>query len=488
MYLNGDEWQFFVRNIAVPNYQQVIVGEEKWEETVSRRGYSTARSFGEKAVVWRSKDQEVPSSMFSYAEMSKIRLIRSHDPKDKRTTGSEWPGSNVVTMRYSDYKDPRSWLYCDKFSEFPHLWLEYVCPIGRIGVAAMTQMNEHTRGIFSLQFIRTSESLKLWEKGMYPEFENDQRSGYSGRMKWDGTDLDHKGEDKNELVVTFEVSQLYVANILAISREGWQASSRAELTKKLKQQAERTNGGQEPPCETFLWNQKSAPDMVRDKCVIPPEARWKVKIPAPENISKGECIYQPNQSNSILHEMREANTRVSQVTLLKRPDLEENQEENSKQQSNRKWNSSAVFSEEKHKSYDDQFADVSDSEVQRLEEALARRKQKADPNDDVCIRGKGCKNGEWQKSQGKQPYQVPSSGKNNNNDWNGWKESNWQESRNLQKAYGERNLKQWDSKEQANEPSESSEGRKRSGQKVAVEPMASAVWGRKKFAAHNTRY
>ena len=58
----------------------------------------------------------------------------------------------------------------------------------------------------------------------------------------------------------------------------------------------------------------------------------------------------------------------------------------------------------------------------------------------------------------------------------------------MQKAYDERNLKQWDSKEQANEPSESSEGRKRSGEKVAVEPMASAVWGRKKFAADNKKY
>ena len=179
--------------------------------------------------------------------------------------------------------------------------------------------------------------------------------------------------------------------------------------------------------------------------------------------------------------------RVSQVTLAKRPKPEENNGWKVRQDSDSKWNSSAVFSGEKHKLIEDRVDDMSDAEIQRVEAALARRKKKSEPNDDVCINGKGCKNGEWQKARGKQSYQNPPSG-TNQNDWSGWKESEWQEARNLQKAYDEQKERQWDSKEQTNEPSESSDGRKRSGEKVPVESMASAAWSRKKFATEGKKY
>ena len=170
VYLNGDEWQFFVKNLAIPNYHQVKFGDEPWEETVKRSGFSTAEKFGEKVLTWRRQDEEVPATMFSYAETSKIRLVRKSDPKDRRNVGSEWPGSNVVTVRFSDYKDRRGWLHCDKWSKFPAMWLDQLCPMGRIGSAAMQQMNEKTRGIFHSEYIRTQECVKLWEKGMYPEW------------------------------------------------------------------------------------------------------------------------------------------------------------------------------------------------------------------------------------------------------------------------------------------------------------------------------
>merc|ERR1712015_127416 len=348
-------------------------------------------------------------------------------------------------------------------------------------------MNEHTRGIFSQQFIRASESLKLWEKGMYPEFENDQRSGYSGRTKWDCTDLDHKSEDKDELVVTFEVAQLYMPNLMAISREGWQASSRKELTDKLRNLAKRTNNGKEPPRETFLRNQDFAPDMVRGKCALAPEAKRKVKLPVPENVFKGGFAYQPNQNNNILQELRGGHARVSQVTLAKKPKPEENSGWKARQDSEGKWNSSAVFSEEKHKLIEDRVDDMSDAEIQRVEAALARRKKKSEPNDDVCINGKGCKSDEWQQASAKQAYQNSPSG-TNQNDWNGWKDPEWQEARNLQQAYDVQKERQWNSTEQTNEPSESSDGRKRSGDKVPVESMASATWSRKKFAIDGKKY
>ena len=90
-----------------------------------------------------------------------------------------------------------------------------------------------------------------------------------------------------------------------------------------------------------------------------------------------------------------------------------------------------MFSEEKHKLIEDRVDDMSDAEIQRVEAALARRKKKSEPNDDVCANGKGCKNGERQKAH------VGQSSGTNENDWSGWAESAWRESRNLQKVYDE---------------------------------------------------
>ena len=467
VYLNGDEWQFFVTNLAIPNYSQVQLEGEPWEETIKRSGYSAAEKFGEKVLTWRRSDEEVPASMFSYKE--RIRLIRKSDPKDQREIGSEWPGSNVVTVKFSDYQDRRSWLHCDKWSVFPAMWLDQLCPMGRIGSAAMQQMNEKTRGIFHSEHIRTQEGVKLWEKGMYPEWKS-QWEDFTGKMKWDGTDLEHKMESKDELVVSFEVSQLYVANLISVARDSWPGMARQKLTEKLK----KNPTGSEHLNETFLWNQKDAPDMVRDKCVTPVLETAKVKIPKPERVCCGNVIIKPNQDSSLMDEMTQK-ARKSQVSLIRQPDPDEKTEEKGKQ-SGGKWNSYAVYSEGKQQSFEEQVGKMSEAEMEQMAKLLAQRKNKSEANDDVCVNGKACPNGAWQSSQ---------QNANESNGWQNWSESDWNQARNLQKAHDEQREEENDAKDQPNEPSESSTGRKRSGEKVPVASAASTVWGRKKYVTES---
>ena len=461
VYLNGDEWQFFVTNLAMPNYYQAPLEGEPWEETIKRSGYAPAEQFGEKVLTWRRADEEVPASMFSYKE--RIRLIHKSDPKDQRDIGVEWPGSNVVTVKYSDYQDRRGWLHCDKWSVFPAMWLDQLCPMGRIGSAAMQQMNEKTRGIFHSEHIRTREGVKLWERGMYPEWKA-QWEDFTGKMKWDGTDLEHKGESKNELVVSFEVSQLYVANLISVARDCWSGMARQKLTEKLK----KNPTGSEHLNETFLWNQKDAPDMVRDKCVTPLLETAKVKIPKPERVCCGDVITMPSQCGSLMEEMTQKGKRKSQVSLIRQPDPDEKGEEKGKQ-SGGKWNSYAVYSEGKQQPYEEQVGKMSEAEVEMI---LAQRRNKSAATENSSDHGKGPQSGDWQSSQ---------QNANESNGWQNWSESDWNQARNLQKAHDMQREQENEAKEQPNEPSESSNGRKRSGDKVPVLSASSTVWGRKKY-------
>ena len=239
------------------------------------------------------------------------------------------------------------------------------------------------------------------------------------------------------------------------------------------------SNGKEPTSETFLWNQKGAPDVVRDKCVTPLLETAKVKIPMPERVCCGNVIIKPSQDGNLTQEMKQTSTRVSQVSLIRQPDPEEQTEEKGKQ-SGGKWNSYAVYSEGKQQSYEEQVGKMSEAEVKQMEELLAQRKKKSEANDDVCIKGKACQSGEWQQSQDKQTKYAQYS-ENENNGWQNWSDSDWSQARNLQQAHDKRREQENEAKEQTNESSESSTGRKRSGEKVPVAPATSTVWGRKKF-------
>ena len=140
----------------------------------------------------------------------------------------------------------------------------------------------------------------------------------------------------------------------------------------------------------------------------------------------------------------------------------------------------AVYSEGKQQSIEEQVGNMSDAQAQQMEKLLAQRKNKSEANDDVCYYGKACKNGEWQQSQNKQAKNSQQS-ENENNGWQNWSESDWSQARNVQQAHDMQREHEKEAKEQSNEPSESSNGRKRSGEKVPVAPAASTVWGRKKF-------
>ena len=133
-----------MKNLAISNYSQAQLEGEDWETAVGRSGYTSAEQFGKKAAIWRNRDMEVPAAMFSCNSTSRTRLVKNCGAKD-RTVGSEWPGSNVVTVSFPDYKGRRGWLHSDKFSDFPAMWLNQESPIGRIGVAATQQMNEKNK-------------------------------------------------------------------------------------------------------------------------------------------------------------------------------------------------------------------------------------------------------------------------------------------------------------------------------------------------------
>ena len=219
--------------------------------------------------------------------------------------------------------------------------------------------------------------------------------------------------------------------------------------------------------------------MVRDKCVIPLLETAKAKIPKPDRVCCGNVIIKPSQDGNLMQKMKQTTKRESQVSLIRQPDHEEQTEEKGKQ-SGGKWNSYAVYSEGKQQSYEEQVGKMSEAEVKQMEKLLAQRKNKSEANDNVGNHGKAYQSGEWQQSQNKQAKYSQQS-ENDNNGWQNWSESDWNQARNVQQAHDMQREHEKEAKEQSYEPSESSNGRKRSGEKVPVAPAASTVWGRKKF-------